>query len=80
MKKANCLRVDYTPGPAARKALDIAERLYPDSNTQALLDRLVITGLVALQWTPPALYGHRRERWQLPEGVRDIRGKASKVG
>lgn len=80
MKKADCLRVDYTPGPAAREALDIAQRAYPDSNTQALLDRLVITGLVALQWTPPALYGRRREHWQLPDSVRDIRGKASKVG
>jgi|APEBP8051073058_1049385.scaffolds.fasta_scaffold78202_1 hypothetical protein len=74
MKPTDRQRIDYMPGDAAREALAIAQRLYPDNNAQALLDRLVITGLVALQWKPPSLYGRDRERWQLPESLKQIPG------
>jgi hypothetical protein len=73
MSKANRYRVDYMPGPAALEALEAAQALHPDCNTQALIDRLIITGLSALvhgHWEPPRLYGRDRERWKLPEGLR----------
>ena len=73
MSKTNRPRVDYTPGPAAVEALQAAQELHPEDNTQALLDRLVITGLSALvhgHWEPPKLYGRDRERWKLPEELR----------
>lgn len=73
MSKANRVRVDYMPGPAALEALQAAQELHPECNTQALIDRLVITGLSALvhgRWEPPRLYGRDRERWKLPEGLR----------
>lgn len=73
MSKANRVRVDYMPGPAALEALKAAQALHPGSNTQALIDRLVITGLSALvhgRWEPPRLSGRDRERWKLPEGLR----------
>lgn len=74
MRKRDRPRIDYQPGSAAREALEIAQRLYPENNAQALLDRLIIAGLVALQWKPPSLYGRDRERWRLPESVRDVPG------
>ena len=73
MNKANRIRVDYMPGPAAVEALNAAQNLHPTDNTQALIDRLVITGLSALvhrRWEPPRLYGRNRERWELPEALR----------
>ena len=73
MRKDNRVRVDYMPGPAALEALEAAQALHPDCNAQALIDRLVITGLSALvhgHWQPPKLYGRDRERWKLPEGLR----------
>lgn len=73
MSKAKRVRVDYMPGPAALEALEAAQALHPGCNTQALIDRLVITGLSALvhgHWEPPRLYGRDRERWKLPEGLR----------
>jgi hypothetical protein len=42
-----------------------------EASAQALIDRLVITGLSALvhlQWRAPMLYG-RRERWRLPPNL-----------
>ena len=48
MPKVDRVRVDYMPGPAALEALQTAQGLFPNSNTQALIDRLVITGLSAL--------------------------------
>ena len=71
-KKSDRVRVDYTPCSAAVEALQAAQGLYPDANTQALIDRLVITGLSALvhgRWEPPSLWGHR-ERWELPDALR----------
>ena len=52
------MRVDYMPGSAAVEALQAAQGLFPNSNTQALIDRLIITGLSALvqgHWKPPPL-------------------------
>lgn len=71
MPKTDRVRVDYMPCPAAVAALDAAQFLYPDSSTQALIDRLVITGLSALvqgHWQPPRLWG-KRERWKLPPNL-----------
>lgn len=68
MPKTDRVRVDYMPCPAAVAALEAAQALYPDSSTQALIDRLVITGLSALvqgHWQPPRLWG-KREHWSLP--------------
>ena len=48
MNKANRVRVDYMPGAAALEVLKAARDLYPRSNTQALIDRLVIVGYSAL--------------------------------
>ena len=71
MPKTDRVRVDYMPCPAAVAALEAAQALYPDSNTQALIDRLVITGLSALvqgHWQPPRLWGNR-DRWKLPPNL-----------
>ena len=67
------MRVDYMPGAAAVEALQAAQELFPNSNTQALIDRLVITGLSALvqgHWRPPPLYGRDRDTWRLPDDLR----------
>ena len=72
MPKPDRVRVDYMPCPAAVEALTVAQARYPNSNTQALIDRMVITGLSALvhgRWDPPALYG-KRDRWTLPNDLR----------
>lgn len=72
MSKTNRVRVDYMPGAAALQALEIAQAMHPNSNAQALIDRLVITGLAALlhpPWSPPSLYGRDRDRWKLPDGL-----------
>ncbi len=71
--RAGRARVDYMPGPAAVEALQAAQGLFPNSNTQALIDRLVITGLSALvqgHWKPPPLYGRDRDAWKLPDALR----------
>lgn len=73
MSKSDRVRVDYMPGPAAVEALQAAQGLFPNSNTQALIDRLVITGLSALMqghWRPPPLYGRDRDAWKLPDDLR----------
>ncbi|KRD56084.1 hypothetical protein ASE52_07780 [Acidovorax sp. Root275] len=70
--RARRVRVDYMPGPAAVEALQAAQGLFPNSNTQALIDRLVITGLSALvqgHWKPPPLYGRDRDKWKLPRDL-----------
>lgn len=59
-------RIDYMPGDAAQKAIDDASRLMPNLGTQALLDKLILTGVSAIthvHWTPPALYGKDRDKW-----------------
>lgn len=75
MPKTDRVRVDYMPGPAAVEALTRAQAMFPEANTQALIDRMVITGLSALMhghWRPPALYGRDRDRWKLPDELRLI--------
>ena len=51
MSKPTRARIDYMPGAAALEALQAlqaAQALHPADNTQALIDRLVITGLAAM--------------------------------
>ena len=72
MLKKDRARIDYMPGGAAVDALGIAAAMFPDMRPQALLDKLVITGLCALHWKAPALYGSDRDRWQLPEQFRTV--------
>ena len=75
MPKTDRVRVDYMPCPAAVAAIKAAQAHHPDNSTQALIDRLVITGLSALvqgHWQPPRLWG-KRERWKLPPNL----GRAS---
>lgn len=67
MTKSERTRIDYMPGQAAFDALSLAADKFPDLRTQALIDKLVITGLCALHWKAPALYGADRDRWQLPK-------------
>ena len=73
MPKADRVRVDYMPGDAAVQALQAAQVMFPKANTQALIDRMVITGLSALvhgKWEPPGLWGHR-DRWKLPNNLKE---------
>ena len=75
MTKTNRARVDYMPGPAAQEVLQAARDLYPHSNTQALIDRLVIVGysaLVQARWEPPRLSGPDRDGWKLPADLRQF--------
>ena len=72
MQKTKRVRVDYMPCQAAIEALHAAQVIYPKASTQALIDRMVITGLSALvhsRWQPPSLCG-QREGWRLPENLR----------
>ena len=62
-------RIDWMPGPAALGALKDAEQRWPHLNRQAVIDKLVVCGLSALlheHWTPPAMHGSNRYRWQPP--------------
>ena len=71
--KADRVRVDYMPCNAAIEAIQAAQAMFPDENTQALIDRMVITGLSALvhgKWQPPNLYG-QRDGWTLPSNLRE---------
>ena len=70
MSKVDRTRIDYMPGQAAFEALGVASGLFPTLRPQALIDKLVITGLCALHWKPPGLYGTDRDRWELPELLR----------
>jgi len=77
MAKKNRTRIDYMPGQAAFDALGLASEMFPNMRPQALIDKLVITGLVALHWEPPRLYGHNRDAWRLPEQIRTVPKSAS---
>ena len=70
MTKKDRARIDYMPGGAAVDALGIAGAMFPGMRPQALIDKLVITGLCALHWKPPTLWGSDRDRWQLPDNLR----------
>ena len=70
MPKKDRTRIDYMPGQAAFDALALASEMFPNLRPQALIDKLVITGLVALHWKPPELpklWGTDRDKWKLPE-------------
>ena len=69
MAKNDRTRIDYMPGNAAFEALGLASDLFPNLRPQALIDKLVITGLCALHWKPPSLWGTDRDRWQLPKEI-----------
>jgi hypothetical protein len=69
MTKSERTRIDYMHGNAALEALDMAAAMFPDTRPQALIDKLVITGLCALHWKAPSLYGADRDRWKLPDNV-----------
>ena len=50
----------------------MGETLFPHLSRQAVIDRLVITGLYALKqppWQPPELWGRHRDRWRLPTSI-----------
>ena len=70
MPKKDRTRIDYMPGNAALEALTLAGEMFHDMRPQALLDKLVITGLCALLWKAPALYGDDRDTWSLPAELR----------
>lgn len=75
---ATRLRIDWTPGPAALEALEIAENLRPHLRRQEVIDMLVITGLAALKYEPfmrPSFSGFNRNTWRLPDTLR--RGRAT---
>ena len=76
MPKKDRTRIDYMPGHAAFDALGLASEMFPNMRPQSLIDKLVITGLCALHWKPPMLYGADRDRWQLPEQFRTVPKKA----
>lgn len=72
MPKITRTRLDYMPGAAALAALDMAAEMFPNLRSQALLDKLVITAVSALQhrhWQPPFLYGSDRDKWKAKVGV-----------
>lgn len=71
MPRTTRQRVDWMPGAAAQQALLVAADKWPDLNTQAIIDKLVICGLSALlqRWEPPSLYGRDRDRWRLPRNL-----------
>ena len=55
------------------EVLQAARDLQPHSNTQALIDRLVIVGysaLVQAHWEPPRQSGSDRESCKLPPDLR----------
>jgi hypothetical protein len=67
MPKTNRERIDYRPGQSALSSLAEAAKLFPGMNAQALIDKLVITGLSALthqHWQPPPLLGNDRDKWR----------------
>lgn len=70
MAKSDRTRIDYMPGKAAFDALALAAEMFPTMRPQALIDKLLITGLCALHWRQPMLYGADRDRWTLPEQFR----------
>ena len=67
MTKKDRARIDYMPGQAAFDALKLASEMFPNIKPQPLIDKLVITGLCALHWKAPLLYGADRDRWKLPD-------------
>lgn len=73
MAKKDRTRIDYMPGNAAFEALELAADMFPNLRTQALIDKLVITGLIAMQWKQPTLWGADRDRWKLPDNMGPVK-------
>jgi hypothetical protein len=67
MPKKDRTRIDYMSGKAAFDALALSSEMFLNMRPQALIDKLVIAGLVALHWEPSRLYGTDRDHWKLPE-------------
>lgn len=70
-------RIDYMPGTAAIEAIEHAEALKPRMRRQDLIDLLVIRGLWTIKHEPPALPGVDRDRWHLPDSLRNSEPKRS---
>ena len=73
MPKKDRIRIDYMHGSAVIDALGIAAAMFPDTRSQALLGRLVITAVSARahqHWRPPALWGRDRDTWKLADELR----------
>ena len=80
MPKTERTRIDYMPGTAALDALALAEDMYPNLRTQALIDRMVIAGVSAIQhsaqykpWQPPSMWGTDRDKWKLPPSLQPVK-------
>ena len=76
MPKIERTRVDYMPGDAALDALAIAQDMFPNLCTQALIDRLMIVAVSALDhaanhrpWQPLGMWSNNRDRWKLPDAL-----------
>lgn len=76
MPKIDRRRIDYMPDDAALDALALAEEMYPELRTQALIDLLAITAVSALHhaakhkpWQPTGMWGAHRDRWKLPDNL-----------
>ena len=73
MPEIDRTRIDYMPGDAALDALTMTAEMFPALRTLALIDRLVIVAVAAMQhadqhkpWKPPSMWGNDRHRWKLP--------------
>ena len=80
MPKTERTRIDYMPGDAALDALTLAEDMFPNLRTQALIDRLVIVAVSAMQhsaqykpWQPPSMWGTHRDKWKLPTSLQPVK-------
>lgn len=85
MPKVDRTRIDYMPGDAAYEALAMASYMFPALRTQAIIDKLVITAVSALQhdsnpWRPPYLPGKDRDRWRLPDDLLPVEGEKRLTG
>jgi hypothetical protein len=77
MPKVDRTRIDYMPGDAACEAIELAAAKFPSLRTQALIDKLIITGVSALlhsRWKPLGFSGKDRDRWRLPAELRPGKG------
>ena len=80
MPKIERTRIDYMPGDAALDALALAGDMFPNLRTQALIDRLVIVAVSAVQhsaqykpWQPPGMWGTNRDKWKLPPSMQPVK-------
>jgi hypothetical protein len=55
----------------------LAAEMFSYMRPQALTDKLVITGLAALQWESPKRYGYNRDAWRLPEQFRKVQANTA---